>query len=132
MTPANTRFLDTRFKLARYPLVFILAQYQWQYYLPIILKHSQVVLIKLRCLLGSGEISYLQYAQLQDPRLFTSLFQSLSTTIVEIRISLRPRLSIYVECSFYTCATSTLLHSCMVAFLLGVLNYCRMQNIASS
>ena len=80
----------------------------------------------------SGEINDLQYAQLQYPRLFTSLRQSLSTPIVEIRLSLRPRLSIYVDCSFYTSATSTLLHSCMVTFFLDVLNYCRMQNIGTS
>ena len=78
----------------------------------------------------SGEINHVQYAQLQYPRLFTSLCQSLSTSILEVRLSLRPRLSIYVDCSFYTSATSTL-HSRIVTFL-DVLNYCRVQTIGSS
>jgi len=69
----------------------------------------------------SSKINYVRYAQLQCPRLFTSLCKSLFTTILEVRLSLRPRLSEYVDCSFYTSATSTL-HSCIVTFLLDVLN----------
>jgi hypothetical protein len=70
----------------------------------------------------SGEINYVQYAELQYPRLFTSLCQSLSTTILYVRLSLRPRLSVYVDCSFYTSSTSTL-HSCIVIFLFDSLEY---------
>jgi hypothetical protein len=79
----------------------------------------------------SGEINYVQYAQLQYTRLFTSLCQSLSTTIVEVRLSLRPRSSIHVDCSFCKSATSTL-HSCTVTFLLDALIYCRTHTIGSS
>ena len=85
-----------------------------------------MVLIKIRCLLGY-QVKLIMYSTHSCNTLgYSSLCHCHYLLPLKV-VSLRPRLSIYVDMS----ATSTL-HSYIVTLLIDVLNYCRTQTIGSS